>query len=54
MEPFVKARPAEEMAAQGDNGVLGQVEADIAFKITSITVVIVAAGERRPLGWPAR
>lgn len=51
-EPFVKARPAEKMPTQSHNRVLSQVQADVAFKVTSIIVIVAWA--RRALGWPAR
>lgn len=50
-EPFIKARPAEKMTTQSHNRVLSQVQADVAFEITSIIVIVAWA--RRALGRPA-
>lgn len=32
VEPLVEARPAEEVAAEGDDGVLRELEADVALE----------------------
>uniref|UniRef100_J3L4F1 Uncharacterized protein n=1 Tax=Oryza brachyantha TaxID=4533 RepID=J3L4F1_ORYBR len=50
MEPLVEARPAEEVAAEGDDGVLGQLQADVALEATRILAAAAAAaidGRRR-------
>ena len=54
MEPFVKAGPAEEMATEGDNWVLCQLKADVAFKATCIIAAAAATRKRRVLWLSAR
>lgn len=48
MEPFVQARPTEQVTTESHNGVLSQVKADVTFEVTRIIAVcIVAARTRR-------
>lgn len=41
VEPLIEALPAEEMAALGDDGVRGHVEADVALEVGGIAVGLV-------------
>lgn len=51
VEPFVEAGPAEEMAAESYDWILGQFEADVAFEISCVRVACARAGWA--LGVPA-
>lgn len=42
VEPLVEARPAEEMAAERDHGVLGQLKADVALEAARVHAAIDA------------
>jgi hypothetical protein len=54
MEPLIKAFPAEEMTALGDDGFSGHVEADVALKVGgaagSLVIGLPGAGWSRGSG----
>jgi hypothetical protein len=53
VEPLVEAGPAEEVAAEGDHGVLRQVEADVALEAPRV-LAAAAVGPRQRLASAAR
>jgi hypothetical protein len=57
VEPLVEAGPAEEVAAEGDHGVLRQVQADVALeaaRVLAAAASAVAIGPRHRLAGAAR
>lgn len=57
MEPLVEAGPAEEVATEGDHGVLRQVQADVALEAARVLVSSTSAaavGPRHRLAGAAR
>ena len=57
VEPLVEAGPAEEVAAEGDHGVLRQVQADVALEAARVLAAAASAaavGPRHRLAGAAR
>jgi len=48
VEPLVEAGPAEEVAAEGDHGVLRQVQADVALEAARVLAAAASAGAVGP------
>jgi hypothetical protein len=56
VEPLVEAWPAEEVAAEGDHGILRQVQTDVALeaaRVLAATATAAAVGPRHRLACAA-